>query len=240
MKLDQKAFDTRKTTLNGWYRLPVGELVTTLEVGEYTPPMQRDHDSLHIVDHLWKVHRLELTPTIRERLSLLKGSEKLSAAAESQLDAYLTALDGNRDELLKSWHSLRAKVSEMNKPWEEFQRDKDNKASYERWSRRNFDYLIEVVETPKWLFGWAKMAIVFLGKLDAARGSRAAQVIRSRVYDSADSVIALRDRVLSRLESASSWRTCPDCCFGLIHSRATGFPEPCQYCLGLGLLQSTG
>jgi hypothetical protein len=110
----------------------------------------------------------------------------------------------------------------------------------DRGCRRNFDYLIEVVETPKWLFGWAKMAIVFLGKLDAARGSRAAQVIRSRVYDSADSVIALRDRVLSRLESASSWRTCPDCCFGLIHSRATGFPEPCQYCLGLGLLQSTG
>jgi hypothetical protein len=51
-----------------WYSLPCEDLIRIIEVGEYSFPMVRDNDSCILVDHLWHLHRDELTQELQQRL----------------------------------------------------------------------------------------------------------------------------------------------------------------------------
>jgi hypothetical protein len=96
---------TRRRILNQWSTATVDELLDILERGAYAPPMGRRYDSAIIVEHLWELHSDELTPVIQDRLRLLIGSAMLPERASPECNAYLLALRGERDELIKLWRS---------------------------------------------------------------------------------------------------------------------------------------
>ena len=88
-----------------WYSLPSEDLLRILEAAEYAYPMFRDNDSRIIADHLWHVHRNDLTQELQQRLCSLVGSAKLSDAASRNIEVYLLALKGDDDKLFHFWKS---------------------------------------------------------------------------------------------------------------------------------------
>jgi len=222
---------TRIRILTEWYAAPVDRLVTILERVEYAYPMKRDYDSRVIVDHLWELHRDELTDTVRRSLRTLVGSAALSSQASRNLDAYLLALENNHEPLVTLWKARHSENSDLFVLM-------DCLAQAEIADPSVINDLISVVETPAFMFEARRRAMMTLGRLDAARGTRAAEVIRKVVYDSTPQIIALRKRVLERLETqGAEWQHCTNCCYGHIHDPSTFRERPCPHCLGLGVLR---
>jgi hypothetical protein len=91
-------------------------------------------------------------------------------------------------------------------------------------------------------FGLKQPAMIALGKIGSPAGSEAARVIREEVYDSTDWIIAQRDRVLARIETASGlWRDCTSCRRGQIIDESSFICtlRECPGCYGLGLIPSS-
>jgi hypothetical protein len=95
------------------------------------------------------------------------------------------------------------------------------------------DLLIQTVSFPEQtLFGPRCEAMRSLGKIGAPAGVRAARGIRATIYDSEPWVVALRERVLARIETPEEmWTGCSRCYWG----RVPGDGE-CSTCLGLGFM----
>jgi hypothetical protein len=224
---------TRVRVLTQWAAAPSADLLRVLEAGAYSYPMARDNDSRVIVDHLWRVHRDELTEHTQMRLSAPLGTSALSGQASQNLEVYLLALCGDEQTLLNRWNpgqlaNLPEKVTMME--------------CFAHTNTRNkavIDDLIRIVETDRFLFHPRGQAMTTLGKLNAARETRAADAIRASVHDSTPEIIAARDRVLARLNSSGTeWTRCPECSYGWIHSSSGPVESPCPACFGLGLLQA--
>ena len=210
-----------------WYSLPCEDLIRILEVGEYAFPMARDNDTCVPVDHIWHLHRDELTQELQQRLHSLVGSAKLSERAAQNLKAYLRAVVGDEDNLIHLWNSKRQAFVLME--------------CFSHTNTRNqvvISDLIDLVEKPSFMFEWRRRAMMTLGQLDAARQTRAADVIRKAVYDSTPRIVAARDHVLARLAgNPSDWMRCKECCHGSVHG-SSGYAASCPACFGLGSVRT--
>lgn len=233
LQTETERIKTRVRVLTKWAAATSEDLLRILESGAYSYPMARDHDSRVIVDHLWRVHRNELTQDAQERLGALIGSKVLSDQASRNLEAYLLALRGDEQTLLGLWApgqlaNLGDKVTLMD--------------CFSHTNSRNqtvINDLIVIVEHDSFLFHPRYQAMMTLGRLDAARGTRAADAIRASVFDSTPEIIAARDSVLARLSSESAeWARCSHCCYGWIHSAGGRGDSECPHCFGLGLVHT--
>lgn len=217
--------------LTQWTAAPAQDLLRTLETAEYSYPMARDHDSSIVVDHLWRVHRDELTNHEQERLRALIGSESLSNRASWDLQAYLLALRGDEERLLALWTpGQEANLSQRLTLMDCFSHIKTRNHSV-------INDLIGIVEKAGLMFGPRYQAMMTLGRLPLAQPIRAADAIRASVYDSTPGIVAARDTVLARLSSSSTeWERCSECCYGWIHSPRSHGESECPNCFGLGLV----
>lgn len=227
--LESARVAARTTQLAEWYAAPVEELVTVLESGHYLPPMNLAFDSRIVTDHLWALHRDELTSEQRGRLGSLLGGARLSAEASEHLALYLATLSGQVDPIRASCRSLGPHLC-----------FKDHLLScvvhLQLAEDGILDSLITCVAT-KGMFGPRFDAMVALGSLDGAIGTKAPDVIEEHIYESGPHVAAVRTRVLERLRGRDElWETCRHCCHGNVHG-PTGFKQPCPECLGLAIVR---
>jgi hypothetical protein len=229
----------RVRTLSQWSTAPVGELLRILEIGNYRFPMRRDFDSRLLLEHLWDVHRDELTDEPQARLYALIGSPVLSQRASDQCDAYLLALRGARDEIERLWRSGHSKFPEDSTFSKISHRVLlDCICHVQVGDRAIIEGLIDDLGKDTWLFLPRFETMLALGKLKAARGTRAAQVIKRSIYDSTAAVINARERVLARLMTdPGSWERCTNCCHGRVRGDSCTSGD-CPICLGLGSVQS--
>jgi hypothetical protein len=219
--------------LTQWAAASAQDLLHTLETAGYSYPMARDHDSRIIVDHLWRVHRDELTNHEQERLRALIGSESLSDRASWDLQAYLLALRGDEEGLLGLWTSgQQANLGQMLTLMD----------CFSHLNTRNqtvINDLIGIVEKADLMFHPRYQAMMTLGRLQLAQPIRAADAVRASVYASTPEIVAARDTVLARLSTASTeWERCSECCYGWIHSPRSRGESECPNCFGLGLVHT--
>jgi len=221
----------RTRILTDWYHAPVEALVRILERGEYSPPMQRDYDSGILVAHLWEAHRDESTEGIRARLRVLVGTPALCEAATRQLEIQLLALAGDHAALRAIWRGER--------PGRTCFADQfllmDCFAYLRTTDPEVINDFTNVVERSE-MFGPRRDAMLALGKLGPVAGPQAARVIRASIHDSSPELVAVRERVLQRLEGADDWERCGACCYGQVHWPESHGMLACPGCLGLGYL----
>jgi hypothetical protein len=258
-RIDRERVRGRIRILTAWSVASVEELVQVLEHGEYPYPMRKERDNAIVLQHLWELHRDEIGPTVQKRLQSLIGSAALTVEASRNLECYLFALSGDIDGLMEHWrlyHVVKERIAERRRlaqlDPEKYRAEWTHEVFRQRlgiyWGalmdcfchlqladQKIISYLIDLVEQPAWHFGFRFDEMMILGKLDAARGTRAAEVIRKVVYDSTPHIIAVRDRILQRLETnGSEWRRCTNCCYGRVHSSDSFGARDCSHCLGLG------
>jgi len=220
----------RVHVLTEWSMATTEQLARILEHGQYDAPMQRDFDSKIIVDNLWELHRDELTPVLRERLEKLLTSDVLCFAAQTKLCIYLTALNGDEQKLKAIWIGAEPGRN----CWDDAVALMDALAYVRTTDQEIIGDMLKIFDTD-FPFGGKLSTMIALGKIGPAAGSRVADKIRSTVYDSHPALVAVRDRVLERLESEEGeWLVCGDCCYGQVRNQ-TGFgAKPCPKCLGIG------
>jgi hypothetical protein len=220
----------RRKALRQWSTASPDELIRVLEERDYPSFTGKDYDSSILIDHLWALHRDELTPERQEKIRLLIDTGNLSPKASFHRNAYCVALQGDSGQLSEMWRS-------------EF----DSKGSFDALSvlmecschiqtqdLRMIHDIIGIVHQPAWLFGARFKAMISVAGLDAARKTNAAEVIRNAVHNSTPQIIASRDRAIERLTGeAARWRRCETCCYGQIHSDFCA-PVSCPVCLGFG------
>ena len=234
MVVDATRVEIRSRTLAQWSLASVVELLTILEGSLYVPPMKRDHDSQFIVDHLWRLHRNELTEPVLRRLRLLVGTNVLSERAIWDLSAYLLAFEGERTKLQALWesrHVARRSFADMFVLMDCF-------VHLQIDDPKVIEELIQMVEKPAFMFEPRRVAMMTLGSLSAVRETRAAEVIRRVVFDSEPYITAGRDRVLEFLETpAIEWATCSRCCYGRVQKPDSHGTKPCPDCVGIGWIR---
>lgn len=223
-------FKTRGLILTSWAAASSEELLRILESGTYAYPMKKD-DSLFIVNHLWRVHRDELAENAQERLHSMIGTSVLSEGASQNLEAYLLALAGDELKLIDLWDSQKTVPVTVEQAFVQL----ECLTHTNTCNQGVIDFLIGMVEQDA-PFSLRYDAMMMLGRLDAARGSRAAEVIRASIHDCAPDVAAARSHVMARLEGTNHWMRCKECCHGLIHETKSFGESSCAHCFGLGFL----
>lgn len=231
-QVETERIKVRVRIQTGWSAASTDDLVRVLESGAYSYPMARDHDSHFIVAHLWRLHRDELTQDVQRRLHALIGSRLLSDRASRNLHAYLLALRGDEQMLLGLWAPGQlANLAETESLMECFSHTNTQEPTV-------IEDLIRIVETADFRFEPRFQAMMTLGRLDSARQTRAANAIRTSVYDSTPGIIAARSRVLARLSSSPvEWGRCPKCSYGWTNGANGCGESECPNCFGLGLLR---
>jgi hypothetical protein len=223
----------RSEQLRRWWAADPDELLRVLEKRVYPTYMTKDFDSTILVDHLWALHRDELTPGRQKRLALLIGTDGLSAKGSSHCNAYCLALQGESDKLRELWRAefgSMQSLGALSVLIECFRHIQTQDLSV-------IQDIITMIDQPTWMFHPRYKAMIAVGGIDAARETNAAEIIRKAVHDSTPEIISTRDRALERLTIRSAgWRRCEDCCHGRIHG-PSGFPIRCPICLGLGTVQ---
>ncbi len=218
--------------LTEWSKATTAELLQVLERGQYDCPMKMDFDSRIILDHLWEVHRDELIPTTRERLTALLAKEVLCRAAVDKLRIYLAALKGDEERLKAIW----TRAEPGRDCWADAFSLMDGFAYVRTHDQEVIGDMVSVFETDL-PFGGKYDTMIALGKIGPAAGIRATDTIRKTIHDSQPWVIAARDRVLARLESAAdTWASCDRCCYGRVHDNDGHGERSCPLCLGIGYL----
>ncbi|MEO7717822.1 MAG: hypothetical protein ABIY70_16605 [Capsulimonas sp.] len=149
-----------------------------------------------IVGHLWKLHRDELASIPRERLAKLLSDDVLGEHASNHLRFCLASFDGDEEYLKAVW----TKKAPGHKTWGDAYALMDAFAHVRTKDQAIVGDIIDIFDTEE-QFGCKLKAMISLGKIGPVAGTRASATIRRVVYDSEPQIIAIRDRVLERLES---------------------------------------
>ena len=225
-----------------WTSGSVETLVEILEKGAYAPPMTLEIASDTLVDHIWDLHRDELTLDHCRRLGALVGGPRLDQEASDHLALDLAALAGDVARI----RALCDDAIGRRESWEAGVRPifEDRLLSCVVHLQLGDDAilyaLVQTVSTPG-TFGPRFRAMVALGSLKPAVGTPAADVIEQHIYESRPAVAAVRRLVLERLRSSpESWVVCRKCCHGSVHGQSgwgSGDRVACPECLGLGVVR---
>lgn len=225
---------SRIEILTEWSKAPVGNLITFLERGEYASPMG-PRDGRVIVEHLWELHRDEVTSEIRDRLRYWIGTANLHPGTTDRLIVFLAALDYDEARLKAIWTGAlpgRNCWAMTIYLMEAF--------AYVRSSDKEvIDDFIAVfdMETPFQCKFETMLNLGRMGQIAAA----ATDIIRARVYDSELYITAARDRVLERLTTSDrEWERCPHCCYGRVHGDRLFGVGSCRECVGTGYVRVSG
>ncbi len=237
---------TRQAILNRWANQPAEQLLDILETASYEWPMGSHWDMQFLMEHLFYFHHDDLKGSLKQRLHHLAARQPPFPEIEAwrwalrlnfELRVYLATLDHDTDTLFDIWRETSIEtsyISDMN--WAllmecyAFAGGKDAAI---------IDDLVEHVEHSRVFFFHRYEAMLNLGRIGAAAGSRAVEVIRAVIYDSSPTVTALRERVCERISIPdSAWTPCPHCYHGYVlgagdHSFSR---QICRVCLGIGFV----
>jgi hypothetical protein len=224
--------------INGWRYQPLSDLVAILESGDF-PDHTTRKDSDILLRLIFDVRDAELNPDLVRRLWAVADSEQVKSSDESYAGTLRLSLWGyemKTAEFVRYWHEQRdgGRAPFLIGP-SKFAGD------LRVTDQVIVNDLIRLVRA-KCLFWFKRPAIIALGKIGQPAGSEAARAIREEVYDSTDFIIAHRDRVLARIETAPGlWRDCTSCRRGQIvdESSFTCTLRDCPGCYGLGLIPSS-
>jgi hypothetical protein len=225
----------RAAIFKEWARASPEQLVEVLEKEEYQEPYVGKRDADYVMRLLFHLHADELTATRSDLFGRLRRLRLIGAGygtASLILAQHLAVLDGD---------AARLKELYLKRPYgfglfhftEAF-------GDVRCADPQIIEELIAEVERPG-MFGPRVVAMVALGKIGAAAGSRAAEVIRANIYNSSEWVARRRDRVLERITSPpASWVRCGRCCRGRVLSFTLYCPWPvhCPRCLEMGLISA--
>jgi len=224
--------------INGWRYQPLSDLVAILESGDF-PDSSTSNDSEILLGLIFAVRDRELTPDLIRRLWAVADSEQVKTSGEpfeGTLRLSLWGYEMKTAEFVRYWHAHRhgGMVPFLVGP-SKFAGD------LRVTDQVIVNDLICLVRA-QWPFGIKPPAIIALGKVGSPAGSEAARAIREEVYDSTDWIIAQRDRVLARIETAPElWSECTNCRRGKIvdESSFCCTLRDCPECYGLGLIPSS-
>ena len=157
---------TRRTkTLRHWSTADADELLDILEKGAYPPYMGKDYDSTILVDHLWTLHRDELTAQRQQKIRSLIDSEMLSRTASFHCNAYCLAFGGESDNLSEMWRS----ESDLWRSFDGLLVLMERFCHIQTEDLGIIHALNGMIEQPSWLFQARFKAMITAGSLDAAR-----------------------------------------------------------------------
>lgn len=229
---------TRFKIINRWRYEPLSDLVAILESGDFPDhTMLKDSDIL--LSLIFDIRDAELKPDLVRRLWAVADSEQGKISGEpfvSPLRLSLWGYEMKTAEFVRFWHEHRhgGMLPFLGGP-SKFAGD------LRVTDQVIVNDLIGRVRA-QWPFGLKQPAMIALGKIGSPAGSEAARVIREEVYDSTDWIIAQRDRVLARIETAPGlWSDCTNCRRGQIVDESSFICtlRDCPGCYGLGLIPSS-
>lgn len=229
----QRHVEARAAALAEISQFSAEALVKALETQVFPYPMDMFHGSNAALRHLYLQHGPALTEAQLDRLELAAKPEScgMDSVQCIKLQCHLSALRKDEPRLRRIWdeHVSRRPVFA---PWSAF--------ALAAGDLRTTDdvliaSLVEVVRECA-LFGPRREAMVSLGKIGPPAGDLAADVIEENIYDSSSVVVALRDRVLTRIRAADvGWRKCPDCVAGFRFGDSYWLVD-CDTCFSLNLV----
>ena len=226
---------TRVKIFNSWTRCTIDELIEILLRADFHDPMDASHGSSHIAKRLYKIHGPNLTGRHVEQLEKFAASKDVhpeQRGAQKAVRCYLCVLRNDPAGLKTFWRE-RHSPDRDGSWWTPFT---DAAGDLSIDDQEIIDQLIGVVERP-YMFGPRYEAMVTLGKIGPPAGPRSVRVITDAIYDSSESVTAVRNRVVERIASRiEDWTRCPSCFHGYVDGTAYQIPsvQVCQNCLGLG------
>ena len=224
----------RVSIYNQWAIARTESLVGLLEGGDSDERIGSTHGNDYLIHLLYRLRWHELGP-FRDRLVAIAGRNPRNPSEREallQLAQYLAVFDGDVGGLIALFRG-RPRWTCLIDFLESFG-DIRIRDPILVWQ------IINVVEAPG-MFGPRYEAMVALGKIGRYAGPRAVEVIQRRIFDSTESVRAVRDRVLRRIQTPSyTWVGCPHCCRGWISVKTYDIasPGPCPTCLGLGVVEA--
>ena len=233
-----ESINARVKIINGWRYQQLSDLVAILESGDFPCPTT-PNDSYILLEFIFDVRDRELNPDLIQRLWAVADSQQVEISGKpfaSTLRLSLWRYEMKTAEFVRYWHEhLRGGMVPFLIGPSKFAGD-----------LRITDQVIvnDVIGLVRaqWPFGLKERAMISLGKIGPPAGSEAARAIREEVYDSTDWIIAQRDRVLARIETAPGlWRDCNNCRRGKIVDDSSGIfiLRDCPECYGLGLIPSS-
>jgi hypothetical protein len=201
-----------------------------LETDDFAPPIDAFEGRRMVIETLFDYPPHVLRPFVPD-LEQISRDRGFDGAVRRLLESKLAVLAGDFAALVAAWERFDPKVF-ADVVWhpELLEQIGDVRAC----DPAIIEILIQTVST-KMMFGPRLEAVRSLGKIGAPAGPRAVQVIRNNIYDSEPYVVALRDRVIARIETAEgTWQPCLRCFWGRVPGRDWNSDRHCQQCLGLG------
>ena len=228
---DLVRFGPRDTVLFAWSRSTVSELVAMLILDRYRDPMTK-RDARLIVDHLWQLHRDDLTLPVRNAFyeSIRKGYWDTAALRKARI--YLAALEYDEKRLKAIWTGvIQGQVT-----WSERFALMEAFAYVQTSDHDIVSDMLQAfsMDVP---FSAKFETMMNLGRIGETSGDESAEAIRRCIYDSSDVIVAFREQVVRRVTSSSyDWVMCGCCCYGRVHHASSFHAQLCSECLGIGFV----
>jgi hypothetical protein len=224
----------RVRIFGSWQTTATDDLLVLLETGEFRAPMDLFHGSSHIIDQIYYGRSASLSSRQVERLNSVASKSffsPLGSAVVDKLECCLAVIQNDQERLERFW---RLRLAKKNRAF-----NSDFAVAAGDIALSLPDVVIHFVSTvaTQLMFGPRCAAMLALGKIGAAAGDVAASTITEHIYDSSESIAALRDRVVSRIQTPPSmWKTCEACVRGKTPVVEEGMPwfRDCAHCFGLG------
>jgi hypothetical protein len=237
MRRAYESMTVRVKILNGWGYQSLSDLVAILESGNFPYPTT-PNDSYLLLELIFDVRDSELNPALIRRLWAVADSQQVEVPGEPSAGTLRLSLwrhEMKTTEFVRYWHEHpRGGVVPFLIGPSKFAGD------LRVTDQIIINDLIGLVRA-QWPFGVKQRAMIALGKIGSSAGSEAIRAIREEVYDSTDWIIAQRERVLARIETASElWRDCNHCRRGKVIDDSSNvlILRDCPECYGLGLTPS--
>jgi hypothetical protein len=222
----------RSLIFNQWSASPPARLIEILERREFERPFVDTGDAHIILDHMFDLQADELIAQLPllERFRALSRPGFLDERAGLRLAIGLAVLDNDSARLTAMY---RGKVFRSNL-WDFIEAFGDVRTE----DPEIIAELIDLVERSV-MFGPRRHAMMALGKIGPAAGSRAVDALRTHIFDSSPEVTSLRELVITRISTPKeAWKKCPACHHGRV-LRTGPWPRPCEACWEMGFVLKT-